>query len=386
MKDTYDDAEEFDLQVGPGAHGDSTRSSERTTTQRRKTRLRRASKQDVADSVRSLAMMLTVQRGELLPVKTLAEQYAGTKLGAAYASVADGLADGVPFAQALSEEVMFPPVVRRMVLIGAATGNPGPHLTRAADLLDESAETSGKVRSALLEPAILGVGVVVFFIAMVTWAVPQMLDVFSSTGVELPALSRLALTISGVMQVVIPVLAVIAGVLGVWWRTSGRKSEGLRTKLDGFWLKVPVLGPLRREAALANSLSVLAALMDLGISEREALLTAAAGCENRAIAAHLRAHARDLTTGAATFPDLADGYLIPLPIGAVLSAAASAGQLPMGLAHVADTYRRTSRLKADNLSTALGPIANVVVGALFAGAVIIIYVPMYSMFTAVTAF
>lgn len=349
-------------------------------------RMRRNSKQDVADSIRSLAMMLSVQRGELGPVRTLANQYEGTKLGLAYDRVADNISGGTPFSEAFAQEDVFPAVARRMVMVGASTGNPAPHLTKAADLLDEALATSSKVRSALLEPTILGVGVVIFFIAMVTWAVPQMVEVFASTGAPLPVLSQIALSVANVLQVVIPVLiAVGLGVWG-WWRKVGRKSDVMRAKLDAWTLRLPVIGSLHRDAALANCLSVLAALTELGISERAALTTAAEGCDNRAIGAHLRTHARNITEGNAQFADLADGLLIPLPVGTVLSAAVNSGSLPLGLAHVADTYRRSSKTKSDNLSTTLGPAANIVVGALFAGAVIIIYVPMYSMFTAMTAF
>lgn len=349
-------------------------------------RMRRASKQDVADSIRSLAMMLTVQRGELTPVRTLASQYDGTKLGAAYARVAERIGEGVPFAEALATEDVFPAVVRRLVVVGARTGNPGPHLTKAADLLDETLEISSKVRSALLEPAILGVGVLIFFSAMITWAVPQMIDVFSSTGATVPTLSKIALAIANVMQVALPILGAVAlGVWGWWWK-SGRHRDALRARLDSWTLRLPIVGPLKRDAALANCLAVLAALVELGISERDALNTAAEGCDNRAVGAHLRQHAREITAGNMSFSDIADGRLIPLPVGAVLEAAASSGYLSVGLTHVADTYRRSSRTKSDNLSTALGPAANIVVGSLFAGAVIIIYVPMYSMFTAMTAF
>lgn len=352
----------------------------------RESRMRRSSKQDVSDSIRSLAMMLTVQRGELTPIRTLATQYEGTKLGAAYDRVAERIGQGVPFATALSEEEVFPAVVRRLVMVGARTGNPAPHLTKAADLIDETLETSSKVRSALLEPTILGVGVVIFFIAMVTWAVPQMVEVFSSTGAKVPALSQIALNVANVMQVVVPFLAAGAVALWGWWMVRGRHSDTARAKFDARILRVPVIGALKRDAAIANSMSVLSALVELGISERDALNTAAEGCDNRAIGAHLREHARQLTAGTATFSQLSDGTLIPLSIGNVLESSASSGNLHIGLTHVADTYRRYARVKSDNLSTALGPAANIVVGSLFAGAVIIIYVPMYSMFTAMTAF
>lgn len=365
----------------------SVRRPKRGTRERVKSRrLKRVSRQDVADSIRSLAMMLTVQRGELTPVVTLSQQYEGTKLGGAYGRIAELLGEGVPFAQAFAQQEIFPPVARRLVLVGADTGTPGQHLTKAADLIDESLDTSSKVRSALLEPAILGVGVLVFFIAMVTWAVPQMVEMFAATGAPLPALSKFALQLSSVLQVVIPVLAVMLFGVFVWWRRVGRHNERLRTRLDAWVLRLPVVGPLKREAALANSLSVLAALATLGISEREALLTAAKGCDNRAIGAHFVAHADELTAGRAQFSDVADGVFVPLAVGTVLSAAATSGHLDTGLEHVADSYRRTSRTKADNLSTALGPAANIIVGSLFAGAVIVIYVPMYSLFGSMTAF
>lgn len=358
----------------------------RPVKQGKRRRVRRVKKQDVADSIRSLAMMLTVQRGELLPVLTLADQYAGTKIGAAYERVGQRIQEGVPFAVAFGEEDTFPAVARRLVGVGARTGSAGPHLRKAADLLDESLDTAAKVRSALLEPTVLGVGIVIFFIAMVTWAVPQMVEVFASMGAELPALSQLALTISGILQIVIPAVVISGLVAWVWWRKVGRKSEPLRARLDRALLRIPLLGSLRRDAAIANSMSVLEALIGLGIPERDALITAADGSDNRAYGALLREHAQALTAGEVRFADLADGDLFPLAVGNVLEAAASSGSLAVGLEHIADVYRRSASVKANNLSTAIGPAANVVVGALFFGAVLVVYLPMYSMFTAVTSF
>lgn len=397
MTDTFDDfATPGDAaEPAPRSRGKGTRSSrtaaKAATAPRgpggrgRGARLKRTSKQDVADSVRSLAMMLSVQAGELVPLTTLADQYAGTRLGAAYQQVADDVAAGTPFATALARQEVFPPVVTRLVGVGARAGDTVPYLTKAADLLDEGLETTGKVKSALLEPALLGVGVAVFFVAMVTWAVPQMVDVFAQTGAQLPALTVLAMQVSKVAQLVVPLLAVAALSAWVWWRKVGRRNAAARAAADGFVLKVPVIGRLKRDAALANSLAVLAALTELGIGERDALLTAADGCDNQALARHLRRHADKVVAGASTFADLSDGILVPLPVGAVLSAAGNAGRLPVGLAHVAAVYRQTARRKADNLSTALSPVANIVVGALFAGAVIVVYVPMYSLFSAMTA-
>lgn len=354
--------------------------------ERKARRMRHASKQDVVDSIRSLAMMLTVQRGELLPVRTLAAQYAGTKLGAAYERIGEQIVTGVPFTTAFSQEGTFPAVARRLVLVGDKTGNPAPHLIKAADLLDETLETSAKVRSALLEPTMLGIAVVAFFIGMVTWAVPQMVDVFAQTGADLPMLTTLAMRVSSVLQLLVPLLAVIGAGVWVWWWRLGSRSPAMRIRFDAMMLRMPVVGRLKREAALSNSFAVLAALLELGVTELDALRTAADGCDNRAIGQYLSEHATEVSQGVRTFADIADGAVIPLPVGAVLGASASSGKIAMGLAHVADTYRRSARVKADNLSTALGPIANIVVGILFAGAVIVIYLPMYSMFAATTAF
>lgn len=351
-----------------------------------KKRIKRASKQEVADSIRSLAMMLEVQRGEILPVRTLADQYEGTRLGSAYRRVEQDLLNGVPFATAFENEETFPAVSRRMARVGARTGAPGPHLRKSADLIDDTLDTSAKVRSALLEPTILGIVIVVFFFAMVAWAVPQLVEVFASTGQELPALSKIALKISTVARIATPLIAVLGASIWVWWRKAGRKAEKFRIKLDRFLLKLPLLGRLRRDAAIANTTSVLQALTSLGISEREALITAADSSDNYAFQAHIHAHAEALTAGEVKFQDIADGQLIPLAVGNVLAAAASSGKLDVGLDHIADTYRRSARVKADNLSTALGPVANIAVGALFFAVVLIIYLPMYSMFTAITSF
>lgn len=349
-------------------------------------RLKRNSRQDMADSVRSLAMMLSVQHGELTPLQTLSMQYAGTKLGKAYDNVAYEVTEGTPFAEALAAEEHFPDIVRRTVTVGARTGDVAGHLTQAADLLDEQIDTSGKVRSALLEPAIIGSAVIIFFAAMVVFALPRMVEVFTSMGAETPPLTRLALLIAQVGQFLVPALAAIAAGTLVWWHRAGRHNVKVRLALDRFMLRLPGVGALQREAALAASMRVLATMSHLGVPEREALEAAAAASPNRVIAELLRDHGDAITRGDTTFPEISDGKYIPFAVSSVLKAASTSGALGTGLDHIAATFRRSAHLRADNLATVLGPMANLVVGATFAAVVLIVYLPMYSMFQALSAF
>ena len=343
-------------------------------------------KGEVADAVRSLGIMLSTSRGETVPLATLAEQYKGTVLGNAfgriYLAVQSGQKD---LAEAFrDEEKVFPKIVGDLLYVGTRSGTASVNLQKAADILDEGQDLIQKIRSALMQPAILLLVIIAFLYAVILFILPVFADMFESFGKPLPPMSQAIMTGGNIFAWAGGGVAILVGLWVFYYKTWGRKIPALRIKIGRLILRIPVLGQVFRSQRLTQIFSILSGLLSVGMSERQALETAAEASGNWAVKDHLARHIIKMDRGQANFADIADGFLIPLSAGFMLRNGFDSGAEVKALDDLQKVYRRDANKRAENLTQALEPIANGLVGAIFALVIIATYLPVYDLFLGLT--
>src|SRR5206468_5006727 len=108
---------------------------------------------------------------------------------------------GSSFARALgSAPREFDEVYRGVVAAGEQSGALGQVLERLADDLEERQALKAKLIGATLYPAIVSLISIVIVIFLVTYVVPQVTSVFTSSKRALPALTIAMLGISGFLR------------------------------------------------------------------------------------------------------------------------------------------------------------------------------------------
>jgi len=344
-------------------------------------------KGDVADAVRSLGIMLSTSRGETGPLQTLAEQYKGTDLGSAFARIYQAVQSGqLDLSAAVRlEHKVFPKIVGDLLAVGARSGNSAQNLQKAADILDESADLNQKIKQAVIQPAILLGVIIAFLYAVILFVLPVFSGMFESFGKELPPLSQAVITAGDFL---IWAGVVIGGLLGIWliyYKNWGKKNERLRIFLGRQQLKIMVLGKVLRAQHLTQMFSILSGLLSVGLNEREALVTAADASANAAVKDHLQKHIVEMDRGTVAFADIADGFLVPLQAGYMLANGFNSGAEVKALDDLAKVYQRDAKRRAENLTTALEPLSNGIVGTIFAAVLIACYLPVYDLFLGLTA-
>ena len=344
-------------------------------------------KGEVAESVRSLGIMLSTSRGETVPLATLAEQYKGSELGSAYGRIYSVVQSGqMDLAEAFrAEERIFPKVISDLLLVGVRSGNASINLQRAADILDEGADLNQKIKAAVIQPAILLVVIIAFMYAVIFFFLPPFAEMFKSFGKPLPPLSK-AIMFGGNIFAWSGVGAIIlTGVWIVYYKAWGRHVHQLRLLLGKWALTVPVIGKVIQAQKLTQMFATLSGLLSVGMAERDALITAAEACSNYALKTHLKNHAEAMDFGSVEFSDIADGKLIPLQVGFMLRNGFDAGQEVRAIDDLTTLYRREANKKATNLTQALEPIANGAVSLIMGLVVIATYLPVYDLFSGMTA-
>ncbi|HET7864334.1 MAG TPA: type II secretion system F family protein, partial [Burkholderiaceae bacterium] len=172
---------------------------------------------------------------------------------------------GSPFARALASAPReFDDVYRAVVAAGEQSGALGQVLERLADDLEERQALRAKLIGAALYPAIVSVIALVIVIFLVTYVVPQVASVFTSSKRALPTLTIAMLGISSFMRNYGWLLILgIAG--GIGTLLFMLRNEAFRERFDAGWLGLPLIGRLSRGYNAARFSGTLAMLAGAGV-------------------------------------------------------------------------------------------------------------------------
>jgi len=179
--------------------------------------------------------------------------------------VHDCVVDGMSLADAMSKSPeTFPKVYTAMVEAGETGGFLDLVLAQIADFQAREKELRGKVTTALLYPAILLVLALAVLVFLLVFFIPRFQTLFSGFGAKLPLLTQIIVNTSGVMRsygLLVAVVVVVAGFLARAWVVSptGRRAW------EGLILRIPVVGSLVAQFAMARFCRMLGTLLGAGV-------------------------------------------------------------------------------------------------------------------------
>ncbi|SMB25931.1 Type II secretion system protein F [Sterolibacterium denitrificans] len=181
----------------------------------------------------------------------------------------------------------FPPIYRAVVNAGEKSGELARLLLRLADHLEAWQATRQKVLQALLYPALVSAIALLVIVGLLTYVVPQIVEVFKQGKQTLPLLTRALILISDFLRShfywLLPVL--IAASLGT--RRLLQRDDRLQLRWHRRLLELPLLGRHLRTLDSARLASTLAIMVGSGVPLLTALETARDVLANRVLRAAL---------------------------------------------------------------------------------------------------
>ena len=288
---------------------------------------------------------------------------------------------GSPFARALgSAEREFDDVYRGVVAAGEQSGALGQVLERLADDLEERQALKARLIGATLYPAIVSVIALVIVIFLVTYVVPQVASVFTSTKRALPALTVAMLGISSFMRHY-GWLLLLATAAGIGTLMLMLRSPAFRERFDAAWLRLPLLGRLARGYNAARFAGTLAMLAGAGVPILKALQAAAETLSNHA----MRADALDalvrVREGAPLASALASKKRFPGLLAMFARLGEQTGQLPEMLNRAARQLSTEVQRRALQMATILEPLLIVAMGGVVMLIVLAVLLPIIQLNT-----
>ncbi len=288
---------------------------------------------------------------------------------------------GSSFARALATAPReFDEVYRAVVAAGEQSGALGPVLERLADDLEQRQALRTQVLGAMLYPAIVSVVAMVIVIVLVTFVVPQIANVFSSSKRALPVLTVALLGFSAfVRQWGWAVALLVAG--GVTALMLARRNEGFRERTDAMVLRLPLLGRLARGYNAARFGGTLAMLAGAGVPILKALQAAAETLSNRAMRADALDALVQVREGAPLASALAGKKRFPGLLAMFARLGEQTGQLPEMLLRASVQLSAEVRRRALSAATLLEPLLIVAMGGVVVLIMLAVLMPIIQLNT-----
>jgi general secretion pathway protein F len=277
--------------------------------------------------------------------------------------------EGYSLAESLGEfPRAFPRLYRSTVAAGEHAGHLDLVLNRLADYTQTRQESRQKIQLAAIYPIILSVVAIAIVVFLLTYVVPDIIEVFVNQGQDLPALTNALLSVSGfiVNYGLYVLILVIAGIVGF---RAALKKPAFRMRFHQSLLNVPLFANMVRGVSTAQYASTLSILTTSGVPLVEAMKIAGEVLANDHLRLVLKDAARKVSEGGSLHRALDQtGYFPPMMLHMIASGEAS-GELDSMLERTANMQEKALQGKIAAMVGLFEPLM-----LLFMGAVVLIIV------------
>lgn len=221
----------------------------------------------------------------------------------------------------------FPAIYRAVVRAGEKSGELAQLLLRLADYLEAWQSTRQKILQALLYPSLVTLVAVLVIVGLMTYVVPQIVEVFEQSRQHLPGLTLALIAVSDFLRHYGLWLLLLLAMAGSALHQALQRSASLQFAWHRRLLQLPLLGRHLRTLDSARLASTLAIMASSGVPLLTALDTASAVLGNRLLRQGLTQAANRVREGSPLHRALAAEQLFPPLLIHMIASGEASGQL-----------------------------------------------------------
>jgi len=275
--------------------------------------------------------------------------------------------------------VQFDELYRNLVRAGEGAGVLETVLDTVATYKENLEALKGKIKKALFYPAmVIAVAMIVSTILLI-FVVPQFEEVFAGFGAELPAFTQMIVNLSRFMVSYWWLIGIVVAGLIFGLLFSYKRSPKMQHTLDRWILKVPVIGEIMNNSAIARFARTTAVTFKAGVPLVEALGIVAGATGNKVYEEAVLRMRDDVSVGYPVNMAMKQVNRFPHMVIQMTAIGEEAGALDTMLFKVAEYYEQEVNNAVDALSSLLEPMIMVFIGTIVGGMVIGMYLPIFKL-------
>jgi len=262
-----------------------------------------------------------------------------------------------------------------MIQAGEASGQLSKTLEVIAHDTEKASAITKKVKSALMYPSVIFTLLIAVVSVMLVFVIPKLTELFSSTGGDLPLITRIVVGLSDfLINKKIVLIGGIAAIILAF--ILAKKTEKGRYFLDKMKLKIPIFGGLLQKTYLSRFARSLSNLLDSSVSIVKTLEITASSVGNEVYKKRLLLSMEDIKQGIPLAENLSESDLFPQMLVSMIEVGEQTAQLDDITGKVADFYETEVDTQVEGLSKVIEPIMLVVIGLTVGAIVAAIILPI----------
>ncbi len=332
-----------------------------------------------AVATRQLATLISAGFPLVSALQSLADQTEQTTLRRILVEVREKVEEGMSLSKALSlYPKVFPRLYTNMVQSGEASGTLEAVLLNLATYLEKQLQLRREVSAALFYPALMFVFCFLVVLALVTYVVPQITQIFEKEGAALPTPTVILIGISDFIIGYWPLLIAL-GILTFYLLVRYYNTPKGKEIFDRKVLKVPLFGELYRRVMTARVSMTLSALLGSGVNLLQGLEISRNIVGNIHFQRALDEASIGVREGRSLGKEIAKSGIFPSLLSSMITLGEQSGQLEQMLERAAKNYESEVKAQIDGITSLIEPLMIIVLGGIVFSIVIAILLPIMDM-------
>ena len=341
------------------------------------------STKDLAIFTRQFATMISAGLPLVQCLDILAKQASKPSFGKIISDTTREVEAGSTLSDALGKHKnVFDDLFRNMVAAGEAGGVLDEILMRLATYIEKADALKRKVQSALVYPAVVLTVALSATAFMLIFIIPTFAKMFMDFGGELPLPTKIVLVLSDILVHWwwVALLSMVAAALA--FQRFYATENGQRA-VDGFMIRMPILGDVLLKGAVARFTRTLGTLIASGVPILGGLEITARTAGNKVIAEAIMSARASIREGETVAAPLKASNVFPPMVTQMIAVGEQTGALDEMLTKIAVFYEQEVDTAVDTLTSIIEPVMIVVLGGIVGGMVISMYLPMFKLINVV---
>lgn len=303
----------------------------------------------------------------------------------ALTAVSSDVNEGISLATALRRwPKVFDHLTIAMVEAGEAGGVLDDSLKRLSKLLEDNFRLQNQIKGALSYPIIVLVVAILVFFGMTIFIIPVFADIFQELGAELPFFTILLLNLSELLRSSFTFYAIGVIAIAIWAFTLFYRNQKGRRIVDRLILKLPLFGELILLTATAQFCRIFSSLTRAGVPILLSMDITSETTGNKIVSDAINTSTEMIREGTLLSEALITTKVFPEMALNMLKIGEETGEMDKMLSKVADFYEDEVGTTTKALTSLLEPMMIVFVGGIVGSILIAMYLPMFSVFNAIS--
>ena len=314
----------------------------------------------------------------LRALELLSERAASPKLRPIVGQVRDRVREGKSLSEAVAETGAFSKVYATAIVAGEKSGNLSGVLEQFIAYQRVSTGVRKRILATLVYPVILVTVAILIVSYLVTYVIPEFAKLYQDLNVELPASTRLLLSLTveyrGVFLLSIGALLLAAVGVFFWTRTE-KGGEAM----DRLKFRLPVVGDTLLKFQVAQFSRTLGTLLGGGTPLVPALQTAADSIQSKLVSGSVLQATQKVREGQSLHDALVERRVMPELALDMIEVGESSGALVAMLNSVAEFYEEEVTVRLAALIAVIEPGILIFMATFVLYILMALYLPMFSL-------